>query len=80
MVTYIEEGNEMRNTIPAGTWHFRSQIGTYNFHYPAEEGERAAEDIEVVAEMAWPRMAGLAAYQITDGTVVWCEKGVVRAA
>jgi len=49
----------MRNTIPAGTWIFRSRIGTYNFLYPAPEGERTEVDLEVTTEMAWPGMAGL---------------------
>ncbi len=47
----------MRNTIPAGTWIFRSRIGTYNFLYPAPEGERTEVDLEVTTEMAWPGMA-----------------------
>jgi len=70
----------MRNTIPAGTWIFRSRIGTYNFLYPAPEGERTEVELEVTTEMAWPGMAGLTPYQIGDGTVVWCERGSVRAA
>jgi hypothetical protein len=70
----------MRNTIPAGTWIFRSRIGTYNFLYPAPEGERTAADIEIIAEMAWPRMAGLTPYQVGGGEIVWCEHGSVRAA
>jgi hypothetical protein len=69
----------MRNTIPAGTWIFRSRIGTYNFLYPAESGERTTEELEIISEPAWPRMAGLTAFQITDGSVVWCEHGGVRS-
>mgnify|MGYP003347986543 CR=1 FL=1 len=78
LVTYIEGQFDMRNTIPAGTWIFRSRIGTYNFLYPATEGERTDTDIDVVAEMAWQPMMGLTPYKISDGSVVWCEKGVVR--
>ena len=70
----------MRNTIPAGTWIFRSRIGTYNFLYPAPEGERTVADIEIITEMAWPRMAGLTPYQVDDGSIVWCEHVSVRAA
>ena len=70
----------MRNTIPAGTWIFRSRIGTYNFLYPAEEGERTTADIEIAKEPSWPRMAGLTPYQIEDGSIVWCEHGSVRSA
>jgi hypothetical protein len=69
----------MRGVIPAGTRIFRSRIGTYNFLYPAPEAELTAADIEVVAEMAWPGMAGLTPYQITDGSVVWCERESVRS-
>lgn len=69
----------MRNTIPAGTWFFRSRIGTYNFLYPAPEGERAEAEIELLEEMSWPKMAGLNAYQ-TDNGIVWCESSSVRRA
>ena len=68
----------MRNTIPAGTWIFRSRVGTYNFLYPETEGEKTTADIDVVAEMTWPPMSGLTPYKISDGTVVWCERGSVR--
>lgn len=68
----------MRNTIPAGTWIFRSRLGTYNFFYPAEEGERTQVDLEVTQMMAWPRMSGLTPYQISDGSVIWTERESVR--
>lgn len=70
----------MRNTIPAGTWIFRSQVGTYNFHYPAEEREKTEVDLEVASTPPWPRMAGLTAFQLADSSIVWCEHGSVRAA
>jgi len=69
----------MRNTIPAGTWIFRSRIGTYNFLYPALEGEQTTADIEIVAEMTWSDMDGLTPYQTKDG-VIWCERRSVRSA
>lgn len=80
LVTYISRQFDMRNTIPAGTWIFRSQIGTYNFLYPATEGERASADIDVVDEMAWSPMMGLTPFKISDGSVVWCERDSVRQA
>jgi hypothetical protein len=79
LVTYISRRFDMRNTIPAGTWYFKSQIGTYNFLYPASEKSRLQNDLEVISIPAWPKMAGLAAYQTPEG-IVWCEPESVRRA
>lgn len=68
----------MRNTIPAGTWHYKSQIGTYNFIYPAEEKSQLDTDVEIHSTPQWPRMAGLTAYH-TDIGVIWCERECVRS-
>jgi len=79
LVTYIWRHFDMRNTIPAGTLYFKSQIGTYNFLYPAEERTQLDEDVEILSTPQWPRMAGVAAYHTAIG-VIWCEPGVVQQA
>ena len=79
LVPYIWRQFDMRNTIPAGTLYFKSQIGTYNFLYPDEERTRLDEDVEILSTPQWPRMAGVAAYHTTIG-VIWCEPSFVQQA